>query len=347
MYDISVFIGRFQPFHKGHLHNILVALSKSKKIVINVGSSFNAPNIKNPFSFDQRKFMIEADLKVSGIDLSRVMIEPLADFFYAEQKWEEALRRNVSKHTKSDQTVAIVGHMKDDSSYYLESFPEWGFIAVDNYKNYNATDFRLEFYKGFIKTDYMCSQDSNVATHKFLNDFMKTQSYYDLVQENNYVIEHKKSWKPAPYKPILVTVDALVIVNDHILLIQRNGFPGKNLWALPGGFLDYTETVSQGIVRELFEETNINLTAEQLAIAKRQEQVFDYPSRSVRGRTISHVGLFIFEEWSELPDIKAADDAKNAKWIPIRSILNEMCDRMLEDHYQIITVLLENYYKNK
>ncbi|API87353.1 bifunctional nicotinamide-nucleotide adenylyltransferase/Nudix hydroxylase [Francisella uliginis] len=347
MYNISVFIGRFQPFHKGHLHNILVALSKSQKIIINVGSSFNAPNIKNPFSFEQRKQMIKEDLKASGVDLSRVMIEPLADFFYEEQKWEEALRRNVAKHVKQYQTVAIVGHMKDDSSYYLESFPEWGFIAVDNYKNYNATDFRLEFYKGSIKADYMCSEDPNVATYKFLSDFMKTQSYYDLVKENNYVIEHKKSWKPAPYKPILVTVDALVIVNDHILLIQRDGFPGKNLWALPGGFLDYTETVSQGIVRELFEETNIDLTIEQLAIAKRQEKVFDYPSRSVRGRTISHVGLFIFEKWPSLPKVKAADDAKNAKWLPIRSIINDMYDRMLEDHYQIITVLLENCCMNK
>ncbi|MED7820214.1 MULTISPECIES: bifunctional nicotinamide-nucleotide adenylyltransferase/Nudix hydroxylase [unclassified Francisella] len=347
MYDISVFIGRFQPFHKGHLHNILVALSKSSKILINVGSSFNAPNIKNPFSFEQRKLMIKEDLQVSGVDLSRVMIEPLADFFYEEQKWEEALRNNVARYAKQNQTIAIVGHMKDDSSYYLESFPEWGFIPVDNYKNYNATDFRLEFYKGSIKSEYMCSNDANMATYKFLDDFMKTQNYYDLVQENNYVIEHKKSWKPAPYKPILVTVDALVIVNDHILLIQRNGHPGKNLWALPGGFLDYTETISQGIMRELFEETNIDLTVEQLALAKRHEKVFDYPSRSVRGRTISHVGLFIFEKWPSLPNVKAADDAENVKWVSISSIINDMCVRMLEDHYQIITVLLENYYRNK
>ncbi|BCD91354.1 ADP-ribose pyrophosphatase [Francisella halioticida] len=291
--------------------------------------------------------MIEEDLKASAVDLSRVMIEPLADYYYEEQKWEEALRNNVAKYTKAGQTIAIAGHIKDDSSYYLESFPEWGFIAVDNYKSYNATDFRLEFYKGFIKIDYMCSDDPNIATYKFLNDFMKTQSYHDLVKENDYVIEHKKSWKPAPYKPILVTVDALVIVNDHILLIQRNGFPGKNIWALPGGFLDYVETISQGIIRELFEETNIDLTVEQLAIAKRKEKVFDYPSRSVRGRIVSHVGLFIFEKWPNLPKIKAADDAKNVKWISIRSIINNMYDRMLEDHYQIITVLLENYYRNK
>ena len=55
MYDISVFIGRFQPFHLGHLQNVKKALDNSLKIIINVGSSFNAANMKNPFSFEQRK----------------------------------------------------------------------------------------------------------------------------------------------------------------------------------------------------------------------------------------------------------------------------------------------------
>ena len=340
MYDVTVFIGRFQPFHKGHLHNILIALANSKKLIINIGSSFNAPNIKNPFSFERRKLMIESDLKVVGIDLSVVKIEPLADYFYQEQKWEEALRGNVVKHTNENETIAIVGHMKDDSSYYLESFPGWGFICVDNYKNYNATEFRENFYKGFIMPEYMCSS-SDVATHKFLIDFMKTKNYCDLVKENNYVIEYKKSWQNAPYKPTLVTVDALVVINDHILLVQRIDFPGKNLWALPGGFLECDESISQGIIRELLEETMIDLTVEQLIVAKRQEVAFDYPSRSVRGRTITHVGLFILDDWKELPYIKAADDAKVVRWVSIKSINSDLYDKMLEDHYQIITVLLE------
>ncbi|MDE4957612.1 ADP-ribose pyrophosphatase, partial [Francisella tularensis subsp. holarctica] len=77
-YDISVFIGRFQPFHKCHLQNIIIALQNIKKVIINIGSCFNAPNIKNPFSFEQIKQMIESDLHVAGIDLETVVIEPLA-----------------------------------------------------------------------------------------------------------------------------------------------------------------------------------------------------------------------------------------------------------------------------
>ncbi|QEO56441.1 bifunctional nicotinamide-nucleotide adenylyltransferase/Nudix hydroxylase [Francisella marina] len=341
MYDISVFIGRFQPFHRGHLHNILVALENSKKIIINVGSSFNAPNIKNPFSFEFRRQMIIEDLKVAGVDLSLVEIEPLADYFYQEQKWEESLRQNVYKYARLGETIAIVGHIKDDSSYYIKSFPEWGYIPVDNYKNYNATEFRKYFYKGEILDEYMCSRTLNQGTFKLLNAFMQSVTYQDLVAENNYVVDYKYSWRNAPYKPNLVTVDALVIVNNHILLVQRKGFPGKGLWALPGGFLECEETISQAIVRELFEETNIDLSIEQLSLAKRFEKVFDYPDRSVRGRTISHVGVFILEEWPSLPIINAADDANKVQWVSIDSIINSMYDRMLEDHYQIITVLLE------
>ncbi|MEY8765092.1 MULTISPECIES: bifunctional nicotinamide-nucleotide adenylyltransferase/Nudix hydroxylase [Francisella] len=341
MYDISVFIGRFQPFHRGHLYNILVALENSKKVIINVGSSFNAPNIKNPFSFEFRRQMIIEDLKVAGVDLSLVEIEPLADYFYQEQKWEESLRQNVYKYARIDETIAIVGHIKDDSSYYIKSFPEWGYIPVDNYKNYNATEFRKYFYKGEILDEYMCSRTLNQGAFKLLNAFMQSVTYQDLVAENNYVVDYKYSWRNAPYKPNLVTVDALVIVNNHILLVQRKGFPGKGLWALPGGFLECEETISQAIVRELFEETNIDLSIEQLSLAKRCEKVFDYPDRSVRSRTISHVGVFILEEWPSLPIINAADDANKVQWVSIDSIINSMYDRMLEDHYQIITVLLE------
>ncbi|MEY8703191.1 bifunctional nicotinamide-nucleotide adenylyltransferase/Nudix hydroxylase [Francisella philomiragia] len=341
MYDISVFIGRFQPFHKGHLHNIQVALKHSKRIIINVGSSFNAPNIKNPFSFEFRKQMIIEDLKVMDIDLNLVKIEPLADYFYQEQKWEESLRQNVYKHAKSGETIAIVGHIKDDSSYYIKSFPEWGYIPVDNYKNYNATEFRKYFYEGEILDEYMCSSTPNQGTFKLLNAFMQSIGYQELIAENKYVLDYKYSWRKAPYKPNLVTVDALVIVNKHILLVQRKGFPGKGLWALPGGFLECEETISQAIIRELFEETNIDLSIEQLSLSKRCEKVFDYPDRSVRGRTISHVGVFIFEEWPNLPSIYAADDANQVKWISIDSVISSMYDKMLEDHYQIITVLME------
>ncbi|MDE4996618.1 ADP-ribose pyrophosphatase, partial [Francisella tularensis subsp. holarctica] len=71
------------------------------------------------------------------------------------------------------------------------------------------------------------------------------------------------------------------------------------------------------------------------------EKVLDYPDRSVRGRTISHVGLFVFHQWPSLPEINSADDAKDVKWISFVSNIKNICDRMLEEHYQIIKIFLE------
>ena len=62
-YDISFFIGRFQPIHKGHLALIKKGLDASRKVIIFCGSTNTSNNIKNPFSFVERKQMIKNDQK--------------------------------------------------------------------------------------------------------------------------------------------------------------------------------------------------------------------------------------------------------------------------------------------
>ena len=60
----ALFIGRFQPLHKGHLSAIKQAVNGSDKLIICVGSSQKSNEPENPFSFEERKKMIE--LSVSG-----------------------------------------------------------------------------------------------------------------------------------------------------------------------------------------------------------------------------------------------------------------------------------------
>src|SRR3989338_7060209 len=57
---ITLFIGRFQPFHNGHLKDILEASAFSEKVIIAIGSSniFRTP--ENPFTFEERKEMIRS-----------------------------------------------------------------------------------------------------------------------------------------------------------------------------------------------------------------------------------------------------------------------------------------------
>jgi len=51
-FDLLVFVGRFQPFHKEHKRVIDIALEKSRHVLILVGSAGKARTIRNPFTYD-------------------------------------------------------------------------------------------------------------------------------------------------------------------------------------------------------------------------------------------------------------------------------------------------------
>ncbi|WP_235842349.1 bifunctional nicotinamide-nucleotide adenylyltransferase/Nudix hydroxylase [Cysteiniphilum halobium] len=342
-YDYGVFIGRFQPFHVGHLYNIRYGLLYAKKIIILIGSAFRAPSIKNPFSYEQRRTMILSDLKASGIDLERIIIEPVSDWFYNEAGWRNEVQERVEQHANKGSKVAIVGHQKDASSYYLKCFPLWQHIDVTNFDNFNATDFRVKLFKDHVlDLNYLIDNEDSKGSLRVLQDYMQTPSYKVLCDEFNYIANYKASWQDAPFKPVFVTTDAMVLCNKHLLLIQRKQAPGKNLWALPGGFLDQDERIIDGILRELEEETTLSISLETINQTLLAQEVFDHPDRSLRGRVITHLGLIILSE-KHLPNVIAQDDAKAAKWIELSEVLEKMSDCLMDDHYQIIKFMASKY----
>ena len=337
-YQSGVFIGRFQPFHLGHLYNIEQGLKHCEQMIVIVGSAYRARAVNNPFTYEARKQMMMADLAaVNPSYLDRVQIEPVEDWIYDEQAWIDQVVNVVKKHTLG--SVAIVGHEKDHSSYYLKHFPEWGFVEVGNYRDMNATDFRTHYFESkTIDSGFLIpSAEQPEGSESFLKRFLQTESYQQLLEDYQYIQNYKKAWSGTPYPSIFVTADALVICQQHTLLIQRKNSPGKGLWALPGGFIDAHERVQQAIVRELYEETSIDVDAVELQQSLKGVKVFDAPNRSLRGRTITHVGCFQLEG-EELPKVTAADDAAEAKWFPLSEFW-EMSAQMMDDHYQIVRVL--------
>lgn len=123
-----------------------------------------------------------------------------------------------------------------------------------------------------------------------------------------------------------VTVDAIVISKQEqvdILLIQRKNEPFKDLWALPGGFLDIDETLEVAVSRELREETNLKINK------LKQFKAYSSVARDPRGRTISVVFYTILEQ--KPMDLYAKDDAKELKWFPLNSL-----PRLAFDHNEII-----------
>lgn len=77
---VGLFVGRFQPFHKGHLATVKHALKQVGLLVIVVGSAQKSHEPRNPFTAGERIAMIKAALDADGeIDTTRILIIPVPD----------------------------------------------------------------------------------------------------------------------------------------------------------------------------------------------------------------------------------------------------------------------------
>ncbi len=132
------------------------------------------------------------------------------------------------------------------------------------------------------------------------------------------------------YPRASLTVDAIVIKkkSHQLLLIQRKNMPFVGKWALPGGFVDMDELLVDGCIRELKEETGLDLTR------MTQFKTYDAINRDPRGRTISIVHYGFAEENAE---VQAADDAMQARWFSIQNL-----PELAFDHAQIISDFIES-----
>lgn len=91
------------------------------------------------------------------------------------------------------------------------------------------------------------------------------------------------------------------INENEFILIKRRNKPFKNHWAIPGGFVDYGETVENAAIREAKEETGIDVKLERLL------GVYSEPNRDPRGHTVTIVYLAIGDFDKVKPDSDAID----------------------------------------
>ena len=327
-YGTVVLIGRFQPLHNAHLEIIKRCTALTDQLVVVIGSANQPRTYKNPFTYDERARMIKA--ATAGLSL-RVYTEPNIDTIYNDQAWAVRIQGIHSKYQCLGTKTAIIGHKKDQSSEYLDFFPQWDFVNVEEIEPLSAVNIRDLYFTRTYNSNFI----KNVVpetTYDFLQEFRRTMEFEQIVREREFVETYKKQFAGLVYPPVFVTTDAVVIQSGHVLLVERKSEPGKGLLALPGGFLNQNERIIDGVIRELREETKIKVPGPVLRGSIKRTEVFDHPDRSARGRTITHACLIELPD-GELPKVKGADDAKTAKWYPIGNIDSAT---MFEDHYQII-----------
>ena len=337
MYDLAVFIGRFAPPHLGHLEVIKRALEQAEEMAIFVGSANRSPSIRNPFPVAFRINMIRSMLADCGVSdaLHRVHLFELDDYLYNDYAWNADITASVAEFFPHAKSIALVGHSKDHSSYYLREFPQWKAIEIPNYKGFNSTNIRERYLDKFV----ILHDQVHPAVDKLLDDWELTPEFDHVSEEYAAIKAYKDQWKHTPFPVTFNTVDGVVTQGGHILVVERGDWPGKGLIALPGGFLDPGETLEQAIVRELNEETGLKVSKRTLQTCVVKRKTYDDPHRSSRGRTITHAFHFDLDRGPDLalPKVKGGSDAKHAYWLPIGH-MNPL--KMLEDHYFIVNDML-------
>lgn len=121
-------------------------------------------------------------------------------------------------------------------------------------------------------------------------------------------------------KCITLTVDAIIPYEGRILLIKRKNEPFKDYYALPGGIVEYGETVEEGLLREVEEEVGVKGKIYKLT------GVYSNPARDPRGHFVS-VCFIVLPEGEP----KAGSDAKSVEFFGLDAL-----PELAFDHEKII-----------
>jgi 8-oxo-dGTP diphosphatase len=138
----------------------------------------------------------------------------------------------------------------------------------------------------------------------------------------------------ANYKIPSLTADIFIFDDDfNFILIKRKNNPYKDYWALPGGFVEYGESVENAAIREAKEETSIDVELIDLV------NVYSDPNRDPRGHTVT----VAYTAKGDMSTKKADDDASDIAIFSYQK-LDEI--NIAFDHEKIIKDCLKKAKKN-
>lgn len=335
---VSVFIGRFQPFHIGHYEIVKSALMQTDYLVMVLGSYKKSINTRDPLDGYLREEIIRASL--SDEELKRVRFVRVEDYEYNLDKWIAAVNTAVANaglpwHSGSTRYY-LAGMQKDHTSFYLNLFPNYDSIVCSTGEiPLSSTTIRDAWYNGEMETlrNYFVSPEA----YGLFNDAMDVMDKeFRLRYEYNFEKEYPTIWGNGPH----LTVDSCVVQAGYVLLIQRGKEYGHNKWALPGGFVNSNETTLDASLRELDEETVIKVPIKVIRGSLINSKLYDSPYRSNRGRIVTNAFYYRLSDVGPLPKVRGSDDAKDAKWVPISKFLT-MQEEMFEDHFSMICDILK------
>lgn len=118
----GLYVGRFQPFHLGHLHAVRKILNEVEEIVLVIGSAQYSHDINNPFTAGERLVMIREALLDDKIDLRRVWLVPVPDV-HLHMMWVAALEGYTPRFVTVYSNEALTRRLFTEAGYRVENIP--------------------------------------------------------------------------------------------------------------------------------------------------------------------------------------------------------------------------------
>ncbi|MGC2659273.1 MAG: NUDIX hydrolase [Bryobacteraceae bacterium] len=116
-----------------------------------------------------------------------------------------------------------------------------------------------------------------------------------------------------PVRPVL-GVGALIFEQERVLLVERGRPPLMGEWSLPGGGVEAAERLEDAVVREVLEETGLNVSADSLAL------VFERIMPDPGGQCEYHYVLIDFYCSVQGGELRPGDDSRSVAWFAVDSL---------------------------
>jgi len=118
----ALYVGRFQPFHLGHLEAVKYILSNSREIIIVIGSAQESHTLENPFTAGERVYMIKIALSEINVDPGRYYIIPVIDLD-VHSLWVSHVCSHVPKFDVVYSNEPLTRRLFIEGGFRVESIP--------------------------------------------------------------------------------------------------------------------------------------------------------------------------------------------------------------------------------
>lgn len=331
---------RAQGYHKEHHAHVQRSAAENQCTVVLFGSANRRISPQNPFTAAQRIGMLYVNVRNDPTLVDASIFGVGINDHPCNLTWRDNVLAKMAPFGSNEEVeYTLYGSEKDASSFYLQLFPMWKKSFNEIASAANATEIRELYFKGKQTVAYL--RDHPFITEATLNTMMLMK--YNPILQNEYDYYQKEAITFGNYKyPETLNfccADNVVVVNGQVLMVERGNpnMPGFGCIALPAGFKNNDETFFDAAIRELDEETCIQVSRQTLIDSHMGCWMFDDPRRSLGLTRCTMAQLFDLShlfEGDEKPQVTPKDDARATLWVDIEKLYT--MSNVYDDHAKIV-----------